>query len=51
MGARAFRLITAVYDKGGRRLLTTAASGPIRVLANNDVPTGAAHIQLQVHVG
>jgi len=42
---KSFRLITAVYDSKGRHL-TSTASPPVRVLANNDVPTGAAHLQI-----
>ena len=40
------RLVAGMYETGGDILLGTAISGPIRVLANNDVPTGAAYIPL-----
>ena len=40
------RLVAGMYETGGDVLLGTAISGPIRVLANNDVPTGAAYIPL-----
>lgn len=45
-----FRLIAAVYDESRTKLLGTSVSPPIRVLANNDVPTGAAHLQLMVNL-
>ena len=47
VGAQAFRLVAGIYDGAGARLLGTAVSPPIRVLANNDVPTGTASIPLQ----
>ena len=50
VGARTFRLLAALHDASGSHLLATAVSPPIRVFANNDVPTGAAHIQLVVEV-
>ncbi len=50
MGVKSFRLVVAVYDQGGRRRLSTCVSPPIRVLANNDVPTGAAHILLHAQI-
>ena len=50
MGVKTFRLVVAVYDQGGRRRLSTTISPPIRVLANNDVPTGAAHIMLHAQI-
>lgn len=37
-----------VYDNDTMQLLGTGLSSPIRVLANNDVPTGAAYINLDV---
>jgi len=46
VGARAFRLVLGAYDAGGSALLGSSVSPPIRVLANNDVPTGAAFIGL-----
>ena len=48
VGAAAFRLLAGMYDISGERLLATAVSPPIRVLANNDVPTGAARIPIDV---
>ncbi|KAL4421530.1 hypothetical protein ABPG75_010821 [Micractinium tetrahymenae] len=48
--APAFRLLAAVYDAAGEKLLATAVSPPIRVLANNDVPTGAARIPLEAQL-
>jgi len=48
VGCKSFRLIAAVYDENRTKLLGTTVSPPVRVLANNDVPTGAAHLQLMV---
>lgn len=48
--APAFRLLAAVYDAAGHRLLGSGVSPPIRVLANNDVPTGAARIPLEAQL-
>ncbi|KAL0029744.1 hypothetical protein WJX79_007005 [Trebouxia sp. C0005] len=50
IGAKTFRLIAGVYDKAGQELLGTACCPPIRVLSNNDVPGGAAHIMLSVTI-
>lgn len=50
VGAKTFRLVAGVYDKVGQELLGTACSPPIRVLSNNDAPSGAAHITLAVTV-
>jgi len=50
VSAKAFRLVAAIYDNSGRRLLATGTSPSIKVLANNDVPTGAAHMQLVIPV-
>ncbi|PRW39236.1 hypothetical protein C2E21_7108 [Chlorella sorokiniana] len=47
VNARAFRLVAGIYNRQGSRLLGTAVSPPIRVLANNDAPTGAARIVLE----
>ena len=44
------RLVAGAYDSHGQNLLGTALSPPIRVLANNDVPTGAAFIPLTIEV-
>ena len=41
---RQFRLLLGAYDEE-RNLLGTSLSSPIRVLANNDVPKGAARIE------
>ncbi|KAH7615612.1 hypothetical protein Ndes2526B_g09642 [Nannochloris sp. 'desiccata'] len=48
VACRSFRLVAAIYDENRTKLLGTAVSPPVRVLANNDVPTGAAHLQLMV---
>ena len=48
--ATAFRLVAGIYNRQGTRLLTTTVSPPIRVLANNDVPTGAARIPLEAQL-
>jgi hypothetical protein len=48
--AAAFRLVAGVYNRQGTRLLATAVSPPVRVLANNDVPTGAAKIRLEARL-
>ena len=50
VGCKSFRLIAAVYDENRETLLGTACSPPVRVLANNDVPTGAAHLQLMMNI-
>ncbi|KFM27990.1 hypothetical protein F751_0676 [Auxenochlorella protothecoides] len=50
VGAKTFRLVCALYDSDGCQVLANAASPPIRVLANNDVPTGAAHLRLELEV-
>lgn len=46
VGCRYFRLIGAAYDNSDGSFLASTVSPPIRVLSNNDVPTGSAHIQL-----
>jgi hypothetical protein len=48
--AASFRLVAGVYNRQGTRLLATAVSPPVRVLANNDVPTGAARIPLDARL-
>lgn len=50
VGVRYFRLLVGVYTQDGECLLGTSVSNQIRVLANNDVPTGAAFIPLVVPV-
>ena len=45
---RFFRLVCGAY--AGTDLISTSVSPPIRVLANNDVPSGAAHIEIQLEV-
>ena len=35
---KVFRLLFGVYEQNTTKLLGSAVSGPIRVLANNDVP-------------
>ena len=42
------RLVVGAYDQVGHQLLGAACSPPIRVLANNDVPSGAAFISLHL---
>ncbi len=46
VGNKRFRLVAMVFEQNGQDLIGTACSQPIRVVANNDVPTGAAHIRL-----
>jgi hypothetical protein len=48
--AAAFRLVAGIYNRQGTRLLATSVSQPIRVLANNDMPTGAARILLDAQL-
>ena len=50
VGSKSFRLVVGVYSQTGEDLLGSACSQPIRVMANNDVPHGAALIPLIVHV-
>ncbi|KAL0023434.1 hypothetical protein WJX79_000959 [Trebouxia sp. C0005] len=50
VGSKSFRLVVGVYSQTGKDLLGSACSQPIRVMANNDIPHGAAHIPLVVHV-
>ncbi|KAL4855424.1 Mitogen-activated protein kinase kinase kinase 9 [Chlorella vulgaris] len=50
VSASAFRLVAGIYNRQGTRLLATSVSPPIRVLANNDVPTGAARFKLEAHL-
>jgi len=49
VGCKCFRLVCGALDASGE-LIGTAVSLPIRVLANNDVPTGAAHIEMYMEV-
>lgn len=49
VGCRSFRLVAGAFDASSS-LIGTSVSPPIRVLANNDVPTGAAHIEMTMHV-
>jgi hypothetical protein len=49
VGCRCFRLVCGAFDVNGS-LIGTSVSQPIRVLANNDVPTGAAHIEMFMEV-
>lgn len=42
------RLLMSVHDPVTKELLGTTLSGPIRALANNDVPKGAAAIEMKV---
>lgn len=50
VGCRSFRLLVAAYNPTDNRLIGSAISPPVRVLANNDVPTGAAHLQMVMSV-
>jgi hypothetical protein len=50
VGVRRFRLLVGVYDADNNELLGTGISAAIRVLANNDVPSGAAYIVLNVPI-
>ncbi len=50
VGSKSFRLVVGVYSQTGKDLLGSACSQPIRVMANNDIPHGAAHIPLVVNV-
>lgn len=50
VGVRSFRLVVALFDAATGAAVGTAVSPPVRVLANNDVPTGAAHIGLQLYL-
>ncbi|KAI3432731.1 hypothetical protein D9Q98_004272 [Chlorella vulgaris] len=50
VNASAFRLVAGIYNRQGSRLLATSVSPPIRVLANNDVPTGTARFKLEAHL-
>jgi hypothetical protein len=38
------------YDQVGHQLLGSTCSAPIRVLANNDVPSGAAFISMHLPI-
>lgn len=44
---KVFRLLFGVYEQNTTKLLGSAVSGPIRVLANNDVPKGAAAMKVR----
>ncbi len=50
VGNKRFRLVAMVYEQNGQDLIGTTCSQPIRVMANNDVPTGAAHISLSCNI-
>jgi hypothetical protein len=50
VSASAFRLVAGIYNRQGSRLLATSVSPLIRVLANNDVPTGAARFKLEARL-
>ncbi|DBB13364.1 TPA: hypothetical protein ACH3X3_005098 [Trebouxia sp. C0006] len=50
VGSKSFRLVVGVYSQTGEDLLGSACSQPIRVMANNDIPKGAAHIPLIVNI-
>lgn len=50
VGVRKFRLVVGAFDYKTGESLGTALSPPIRVLSNNDVPTGAAYITLHLKI-
>ncbi|KAL0043852.1 hypothetical protein WJX82_008583 [Trebouxia sp. C0006] len=50
VGSKSFRLVVGVYGQTGKDMLGSACSQPIRVMANNDIPQGACHVQLIVNV-
>ena len=50
VGSKSIRLVVGVYSQTEKDLLGSACSQPIRVMANNDIPHGAAHIPLVVNV-
>ena len=50
VGSKSFRLVVGVYSQAGKDLLGSACSQPVRVMANNDIPKGAAHIPLVVNI-
>ncbi|DBA88310.1 TPA: hypothetical protein ACH3X1_016529 [Trebouxia sp. C0004] len=50
VGNKRFRLVAMVYEQNGQDLIGTTCSQPIRVMANNDVPIGAAHIRLSCSI-
>lgn len=49
VGCRCFRLMSAAYNANGE-VIGADVSPPVRVLANNDVPTGAAQMELYIQV-
>ncbi len=50
VGNKRFRLVAMVYEQNGQDLIGTTCSQPICVMANNDVPIGAAHIRLSCNI-
>lgn len=44
---KTFRLLFGVFERDSQQLLGSGVSGPIRVLANNDVPKGAAAMRVR----
>ena len=50
VGSNSFRLVVGVYDHTGRDLLGSACSQSVRVMANNNIPEGGAHIRLVVNI-
>ncbi|KAK9817699.1 hypothetical protein WJX72_000872 [[Myrmecia] bisecta] len=50
VGSRNFRLLACAYDRADGRRLGTTCSPPIRVVANNDVPTGAAQFHMDLPI-
>lgn len=50
LNVKRFRLLVGIYDGADGEFLGSSISPPIRVLANNDVPGGAARMQLRIFV-
>lgn len=51
VGGHSFRLIAGAYETGQNgQLLGSGCSAPIRVLANNDTPKGAAFISIPITI-
>jgi len=49
-GTQKMRLVFGILDPDTKELLGASVSGPIRVLANNDVPKGAASIVVDASI-
>ena len=50
VGGNNFRLVVGAFEAASGQLLGTGCSAPIKVLANNDVPNGAAFISIPVSI-